>query len=147
MIKRNFLMLSFVLILSGCATYATGPLFMEAPPSPDKKSTLYIFRAKTIEMGTPKVKINGEPFVDLKAMGYSYAYLPPGIYRISFDYGAFAGGGFITEVEMKEGKDLYVLYSGNGMANNVVEMTKKQASEQIKNYRYVDPINKDFKSP
>ncbi len=145
MMKRNLWMLSFVLIFAGCATYAKGPLFTEAPPSPNQKSTFYIFRAKTFGAGTPKVKINGQPFIDLTEMGYSYTYLSPGIYRISFDYGVFAGTNFITEIEMKEGKDLYLFYSGNGVGDNVLEMTKEQASEQIKKYRYIEPINKDFK--
>ena len=141
--KRDFLILSLFLVLSGCATSAKGPLFTEAPPAPNQKSTLYIFRARTLQMGTPKVKINNQLFANLTSNGYSYAYLSPGVYRISFEYTPLADSDFMTEVEMKEGKNIYLLFSGS----YVSEMTKERASEQIKNYRYVDPINKDFKSP
>lgn len=141
MIKKYLILLCFFTTLSGCATYATGPLFNQAPPSPDKMGTLYVFRSKvSVGASIPTVKLNGKPFVNLTAMGYSYAYLSPGVYQLTFENGSFKY--FITEVEIKEGQDLFVEYSEP--FSRLREIPKTRALEEVKQYRYVNPLNTDF---
>lgn len=142
MIKKHLILFCLVGILSGCATYAAGPLFNQAPLSPDNKGTLYVFRTKS-GGPTPIVKINGKPFVALSVLGYSYAYLSPGIYRLTFEYGAF-GDNFISEIEIKEGQEVFEEYSPNGFGQNLREIPKTQALDEMKPYRYINPLNTDF---
>ena len=141
MIKKYLILFLLIGIVSGCAaTLATGPLFSEAPPSTGNKSTLYVFRTKSSWLA-PKltVKINGKPLVALDSLGYSYAYLSPGIYRLTFD------SGFITEIEIKEGQDLFVeCHAANGFGEGTRDVPKTQALDEIKNYRYVNPLNTIF---
>jgi len=143
MIKKYLILFCSVLMLSGCATCATGPLFTQASPSLDKKGTFYIFRAKTTLGVTPTVKINGKPFVALTALGYSYVYLSPGIYRLTFYYGSF-GNNFISEIEIKEGQELFAEYYAYGIGQSLREIPKTTALDEIKDCRYVAPLSTDF---
>lgn len=141
--SKVFALVLFSLVFVGCATYATGPLFQQASPAPETKGTLYVFRAKTISVPNVTVKIDGRPFVVLTVMGYSYAYLSPGIHRLNFNSGSF-GGSFISEVEIKEGEALYVEHHGDGYGTRISEIPSSQALEAVKDYRYVEPINRNF---
>lgn len=141
MIKKYLILFCLILLLSGCATYSTGPLFTQAPPSPEKKGTLYVFRSKvSLAMSIPTVKLNGKPFVNLTAMGYSYAYLSPGVYQLTFERGNYKN--FITEIEIKEEQELFVEY--NEPFSRLREIPKSQAIDAVKEYRYVVPLNTEF---
>jgi len=142
MIRRFLILFCFVSVLSGCATCANGPLYTKAPATLDKKGTLYIFRTKATLGTTPIVKINDKPFVKLTAAGYSYVYLKPGIYRLSFLYKF--GGGFISEIEIKEGQEFYAEYYTSGMGENFKEIPADAAFCEIDSCRYIVPINSDF---
>ncbi|MFA5060646.1 MAG: DUF2846 domain-containing protein [Candidatus Omnitrophota bacterium] len=140
--KKQILILSLLgMVISGCATYATGPLFSQAPASPTDKGTLYVFRSKaSVGALIPTVKLNGKPFVNLTAMGYSYAYVTPGVYQLTFEKGSFKY--FITEIEIKAGENLYVEY--NEPFSMLREIPESKVSEAVKNYKYVDPSNISF---
>ncbi len=141
MIKKKIILFSLILIFSGCATYSTGPLFSMAPAPPDKRGTLYVFRSKvSVGASIPAVKINGKPFVNLTAMGYSYTYLSPGVYQLTFENGNYKY--FITEIEIKEGEELFVEYSEP--FSRLKEIPKAQALDEVKDYRYVEPLNMSF---
>lgn len=141
MIRKYLILICLSLMVSGCATYATGPLFNQAPPSSDKMGTLYVFRSKvSLGASIPTVKINGKPFVNLTAMGYSYAYLHPGVYRLTFENGSFKY--FITEIDIKEGEELFEEY--NEVFSTLREVPKSRVFEAVKDYRYVAPLNADF---
>lgn len=141
MTKKYLILFCLILMVLGCVTYSTGPLFIQAPPSPDKMGTLYVFRSK-VSVGSPipTVKLNGKPFVNLTAMGYSYAYLSPGVYQLTFERGNYKN--FITEIEIKEGQELFVEY--NEPFSRLREIPKSQAINAVKEYRYVEPLNTEF---
>ena len=141
MTKKHLIVLCLILVISGCATYATGPLFRQAPPAPDKMGTLYVFRSKvSLGASIPTVKINGKPFVNLPAMGYSYAYLSPGVYRLTFENESFKY--FITEIEIKEREELFEEFSEP--FSRLREIQKSKAPDLVKDYRYVGPLNTEF---
>lgn len=143
MIKKYLILFCLVLMLSGCATYATGPLFREAPVSSDKESTLYIFQVKSPLVYSPIVKINDKPFIRLTKMGYSYAYLSPGIYKLTFDYGGTEGD-FISEIEIHKGKETYMEYYGDGFEKRLRELPREQALDELKDFKYIEPLNTEF---
>lgn len=143
MIRKYFLFLYLIIVASGCATYSTGPLFQEAPIPNSQKSTVYIFQVKSPLVYTPTVRIDGKPFAKLTKMGYSYGYLASGIHRLTFEYGGFDGA-FISEIEIQESKEVFLGYYASGYEKRLWEMPKSQALEELKEYRYVEPINKEF---
>lgn len=145
MIREYMALSCLVLMASGCATYATGPLFKQAPIPPGKKSLVYVFHEKSPLVYTPTVKINGEPFVKLTKLGYSYAYLSPGIYRLTFQYGGFEGA-FITEIEIKEGRQIFLKYFSSGFDISLKEVPETEALNEIKEYKYVEPFRTEFDS-
>lgn len=141
MTKKYLVLFCLILIVAGCATYATGTLFRQASPSPDKMGTLYVFRSKvSLGASIPIVKINGKPFVNLMAMGYSYVYLNPGVYRLTFERGSFKY--FITEFEIKEGQELFEEY--DEVFSRLREIPMSKAFDIVKHYRYVAPLNTEF---
>lgn len=141
MTKRYLILFCLILAISGCATYATGPLFKQATAPPDKMGTLYVFRSKvSLGMPIPTVKINGKALVNLTAMGYSYTYLSPGVYRLTFENGNYKL--FITEIEIKEGEELFVEYLEP--FSRLRELPKSQALDAVTNYRFVAPRNTEF---
>lgn len=142
MTRRYLILFCLIITVSGCATYATGPLFKQAPTPPDKMGTLYVFRSKvSLGASIPTVKINGKPFVNLTAMGYSYTYLSPGVYRLTFENGNYQR--FITEIEIKEGEELFEEYSEP--FSRLREIPESQAIDAVTNYRFVVPVNTEFK--
>lgn len=147
MIKKCFILFFLVALLSGCATLANGPLFTKAPMAPTNKGTLYLFRPRSSLGKTPLVKINGKPFVALTVLGYSYVYLSPGVYQLVFYYGTF-GDNFISEIEIKQGQDTFLQYYayGFGSGQGVRDFSSAQALEELKMYRYIQPLNTDFKN-
>lgn len=130
-------------MVSGCATYATGPLFKQTPAPPNHKSTLYVFHPKSTIFYTPLVKIDDKPFVKLTQLGYSYAYLSPRVYRLTFKYGGGAGA-FISEIEVKGGQPIFVKYFSNGFGETLKEVPEIEALNEIKEYRYVEPVQTEF---
>lgn len=144
MTKKHIILFCFILaLISGCATYATGPSFKEAPLANNRKSTLYIFQVKSPLVYAPIVTINDKPFVKLTKMGYAYAYLSPGVYKLTFHYGALEGD-FITEIEIHEGKDIYIEYYGGGYDKHLRELPKEQALVVLKDFKYIEPLSTDF---
>ena len=143
--KKWFLLIFLILIISGCATTANGPLFKEAPVSGDKKSTLYIFQVKKPLVYPATAKINGKPFVQLARNGYSYTYLSPGVYKLSFDTNVLAlAAGLVSEIEIQEGKDIYLEFSDGSAQQSLREIPKEQALEKFKNFSYIEPLNTEF---
>lgn len=139
MIRRFTLLI--LLFCCGCTTLATGPLFKPAAPPPSNAGTLYVFRSNVILGGSaPLVQLNGQPFVYLPAMGYSYAYLAPGVYRLTFERAGFKY--FIAEVEIIEDEELYVFF--NEPMSTMTELNSEDAAGQFNQYRYVDPISIAF---
>lgn len=145
MIKKYLSIFILLVFLSGCATYANGPAFTQAPTPPEKKSTFYIFRAKAkwgSSANNPMVKIDGKSFVKLTTLGYSYAYLSPGIHKLTFNNGG-AWDNFITEIRVKEGEDLFIEYIDYGN-QSLRTLSKAKALEEAQNYKFVEPINTNF---
>lgn len=143
MIRKSIALFCLVLTISGCATYATGSLFQQAPAPTEKKSILYVFHPKSTIVYTPLVKINDKPFVKLTQMGYSHAYLSPGIYRLAFKYGGGAGT-FISEIEVKGDQPIFVKYFSTGFGKSLKEVPETEALHELKEYRYVEPIQIEF---
>ncbi|MBF0388103.1 MAG: hypothetical protein HQL20_09675 [Candidatus Omnitrophica bacterium] len=142
MMKKWPLFLCFVMFISGCATCASGPLFAPASPSPDKKSVLYVYRNIGSLGVAPTVKINGKPFVVLTSGGYSYAYLSPGIYKLTFQWMGGLGYTFTTQIEIKPGEDLFEKHYSTSVI--MEDIPADQGLEDIKQYRYVPTLNSDF---
>jgi len=141
--KKLLTLLCLIFVTSGCATYATGPLFKEAPIPNDRKSILYVFQVKSPLVYAPMVKINDKPFVRLTKMGYSYTYLFPGIYKLNFHYGGLEGD-FFSEIEIKESQEIFIEYYASGFEKWTREVPKKQALDQFKDFRYIVPVNNEF---
>jgi hypothetical protein len=143
MIKRFVTIIGLALILSGCATYATGPLFSEAPRLQIQKSILYIYRVNSPLVYTPIIKINDKPFVELSKLGYSYAYLSPGIYKITIDY-RYLETPLITEFSIEENQEVFKRLYDSGFNKNLTDIPKEKALNEIKDFRYVEPLNTEF---
>ena len=139
---KNIICLAVMLILTGCATNATGPMFSQAQDAPSNMGTLYVAKSEAPFM-TPLtvVEINDKPFVSLAGKGYSYVYLAPGVYRLSF-VGATTVL-FMTEIEIKAGQNLFEYY--NGFNFSVAELSPYQAPDYLKDFHYVTPMNTSFK--
>lgn len=144
MIRKLLLIISLAVLLSACAAkYATGPQFSEAPLPPAHKGTLYIYRADAPLVWTPTVKINNKPFLELSKLGYSYVYLTPGIYRLTFDYGGLDSS-FVTEILIDEGKVVFKGLYDSGGHKVLEDLPRDQALDKIKEYRYIEPLNTEF---
>jgi len=144
MIRKCMIIIGLSIALSACAAkYATGPLFSEAPPPPLKKSILYIYRVDSPLVWTPIVRINDKPFVELAKLGYSYTYLSPGIYKLTIEYGGKASA-FITEFFIEEGQEVFKKYYDSGSQKLLTDLPKTKALDEIKEYRYIEPLNTRF---
>lgn len=142
--KISCLAIGIIFTLSGCATYATGPLFTEAPRPAIDTSIIYIYRVDSPLVYTPIVKINDKPFVNLAKQGYSYAYVSPGLYRINIDYGHLETP-FITEFIVEENQEVFKRLYDSGFNKILIDIPKEKALKEIKEFRYVKPLNEDFK--
>jgi len=139
--KNTFSLIFLVLItFSGCATTPKEALFTQAAPAPEKMGTLYVMRANPlIPMFYPSVtvSINNMLFATLLPKGYSYIYLPAGIYQVTF--AAMGTETFTTEVEIVAGRESYELTDISGYS--LKEIIQAQAPAVLKDYRFVKPIN------
>jgi hypothetical protein len=139
--SRGLVFLISLVLLTGCATNATGPLFTIAPSAPQNMGTLYVGLSSAILMMPGIiVKINDKPFVSLAGKNYSYVYLPPGIYRLSFVCNLTLI--FMTELEILPGRNLYESF--NAQYSSVSDLPSSSAPEFLKNFHYVTPINTSF---
>ena len=141
---RNVAALTLMLLLLGCGTYATGPLFSEKPYPQAGNSIIYIYRVDSIHMNTPMIKINDKPFVKLDKEGYSYVYLQKGLYKLTIDFGGFAYTPFITELLVEGKQEIFIRLYDTGGAIRLDYMQKEKALEEIKQYRFVEPIATQF---
>jgi len=138
MIKRLllFFLISFSLI--GCATIASGPVFVEAPQAPEGMGTVYIFRMDTSKMYGMAVAhtayINNKPFVKLYRGGYSFVHLKPGIYKFS--------AGLVTEFAIEAGETKFIESFSGGVG--LREYQKAEGLKVIKECRYIEPLNTEF---
>ena len=139
------LLLSLAIALWACAAvqYATGPTFIEASPPPAPKATLYFYRVDTSLSAMPTIKLNGEPFVEIPVLGYSYAYLTPGVYRVSV---AYRGGDYplTTEFVAKEGQVVFMRFYDTAGLKRISVPPEKKALEEIRDHRFVEPLTRDF---
>jgi len=143
MINKLFINICLILFLFGCAPYAKGPLFSQIPNLQANKCVLFVYRKDTIYQNTPMVKINEKLFVKLGKKGYSYAYMAPGIYKLTFDYG-FLEAPFIIELPIEEQKEIYLRLYDIGFHKSVTEVEKEKALEELKEYRFEEQINLEF---
>ena len=125
-------------MIAGCASTATGPLFSQAPMAPTRMGTLYCLSAQAPFMSPMiKVTINGKDFVTLKGKGYSYIYLPQGIYRLGLVMATTQMN--MTEIDVEPDMDLFELF--NPFYHTISEIPASQALEMFKDFRYVAPLN------
>jgi hypothetical protein len=137
MIDRRIFILCLIMI-SGCASTASGPLFSQAPIAPTSMGTLYCLSAAAPFMSPMiKVTINGKDFVTLKGKGYSYIYLPQGIYRLGLVMATTRM--MMTEIDVEPGRDLFELF--DPFNYTISEIPAAQALEMFKDFRYVAPLN------
>jgi hypothetical protein len=130
------------IFLSGCAT-ASGPLFSGMPKAEATKGMVLIYRENTIYVYTPTIKFDDKPFVKLSKKGYSYASLYPGLYKLVIDYPLFETS-LITEINVEEGKELFLRLYDNGFGKSLTEIEKEKAIDELKEYHFVEPINSNF---
>lgn len=138
MIKRLLLIAFISFSLIGCATIASGPMFVESPTAPKGMGTLYVFRTDTSKMYGMAVaytaRINNKPFIKLYRGGYSFVHLTPGIYKLS--------AGIDTEFTIEDGEAKYI---GSFSGGTLLREYKKSAGlEAIKDCRYIEPLNTEF---
>lgn len=132
-------------ILSGCATTATGPSFSQAPPHSNDSGTLYVYRSSTFFLWQPTIKIDDILFVELAKMGYSYAYLPAGIHKLSVIFASGTGQGpFFTEFEIKANEVVFKKLRVYGGYIGLMDVPEQKALEELKEYHYVTPFQIDF---
>ena len=74
----------------------------------------------------------------------SYVYLKPGIYRLKFDYKTIQSSDFSTEIAIETGQEMFEKYYGSGLRMQIITISKEKALSELKNYRYVEPLNKEF---
>ncbi len=81
---KHILLLAFVLILTGCKTTASGPLFV-ATPVPSDKARIYIFRPQgDVFMNSyADVRVDEQTVSYLRPEGYVQLDLPPEYYRFT----------------------------------------------------------------
>ena len=79
----------------------------------------------------------------LSRKGYSYAFLSPGLYKLVIDYPLFETS-LITEIIVEEGKELFFRLYDNGFIKSLTEIEKEKAIDELKGYRFVEPINSIF---
>lgn len=144
--RRYLFLLYLICFFCGCAT--TKPpvdqFFIPAPKPENNQGVLYIFEAPPAFLvpDTPTIAINGKTFVRLSRFGYSYIYLNPGVYRLSI----IGGEGFMTEIEIKPGQELFEEYYNYGAGNGINELSKERALEKLEHFKYIQPAiltNKD----
>lgn len=132
-----------ILLLIGCTslgTYANGPLFKDIPVSPSGNSILCIYRVDSIHMNTPMIYIDNTPFVKLDKKGYSWVYLKNGLYKIKIDFDKFGYTPFYTEILIKGGEEIYLRLYDIGGSIRLNNYTKEKAKEEIKDFRFIEPI-------
>jgi len=87
---KSLLVIFVVLLISGCAMPASGPLYsQELSDAPTDKSRVFIYRpSKFFQGGTyPYIHVNGEKFFALRNGGFNYVDLPIGTHKISMEPG------------------------------------------------------------
>ena len=108
------LVLWFVIavIFSGCA--ATGPEFKIAPPDPNGKAVLYIYRPAAYPLRGLKAgfSVDGINAAELSVEGYSFVYLSPGLHRLTHQWVGTGTAEPVTEisVRMEAGSSSYVRF-------------------------------------
>ena len=137
--------ISFVLLiclLSGCATTARGPLFTNPIEPKDNMGIFYIFRTYAIvgAYPDPLVQIDDKPLVTLQSMGYSYAYLKPGVHKLVLQDNL--NNFFETEFEIHSGQELFECL--DGFTQSLSEVVSFKAKENLKKYRLDTPLNSQF---
>lgn len=138
MIKRLLLFVFISFSLIGCATIASGPLFVEAPKAPKGMGTVYVFRTDTSKMYGMAVAhtayINDKPFLKLYRGGYSFVHLKPGIYKFS--------AGLETEFVIEDGETKFIESFSGG--TRLREYEKSAGLKVVKQCRYIEPLNTNF---
>ncbi|HEX4301291.1 MAG TPA: DUF2846 domain-containing protein [Rhizomicrobium sp.] len=76
---KRYVVLALGLLAGGCVD-VNAPLYVAAPPAPDHKAVLYIYRVSGLAgaTGNAAFVIDGVPLVHLPMQGYTYVYLSPG---------------------------------------------------------------------
>ena len=132
-------LIALVAFLVGCSTIATGPLFSEAPMPSGNLGVLYLYRRPAIALTDPIFKIDGKPFVKMGGLGYSYAYLTPGVHRLAI--GMLSG-----EFAVEKRQVLFKRVEEEGDRTSIRAVPEEKAIKEMKRleYRYVEPFNREF---
>ena len=92
--------LGLAALLAGCAGFASGPRFADAPvPDPfSDKAVLYVFRDHAVpEEAVAFFDVNGEEAVGLRQRGFSWFYLGAGAHEFQYRWSLTT---WITRVPM-----------------------------------------------
>lgn len=136
MVKRSLFAFLFLASIVGCGGYAQGPAFTPATLTSNSQGILYIAHADSMLMVVPKIKINGKTITKLPRLGYVYQQLPPGIYRVEFDLGAFTWGPFISEAVVEAGKPVCIMFQGTNMGGRVMTFEGDNVTPALRGFQY-----------
>ncbi len=90
----------------------------------------------------PAIKIDDVPFLELAHNGYSYTYLAPGVHKLTVAYIFIAGlPPLVTEFAIAEGQLMFLRLNDSGYSSVLRERPPEEALKEIKDHRYVKPLN------
>jgi hypothetical protein len=149
MIKNIFSI--FVFLLVGFAT-ATGPQFQRLENTPKDGAILYMYRGDfggNQSAYTPDLLINDIKVVELKRNAYTYIYLSPGKYKLSFRNNIISGypdldGEFEVSAGQRKFMKIFDPVSASGTVitytSSIREMDENSALKEISSMRFDAPI-------
>ncbi|MBV8977473.1 MAG: DUF2846 domain-containing protein [Alphaproteobacteria bacterium] len=100
MVRSILILLFCAPLLSGCAagfiamqTIKSTGKFESAPPPPNGKALLYVYRTASMTgaVNGAEIYADGKKLFGLATGGYAYAYLPPGQHRITAHWSGSLG--------------------------------------------------------
>lgn len=146
LIKSLVLLATFMVALSACAARLTeGRLFAETSPPSVGKSLVYVYyvddTVHPFAFGVRTIMINNKPLAKLPRLGYSYAYLRPGVFRL--DITELGITELSTEFLVEEGQTLFIRLSTT-RGFTIGEVPREKALPEIETNRYVEPLNTEF---
>lgn len=146
--------LAFVIValcVFGCV--ATGELFKEAPPPPEGKALIYIYRGSGIAFSVPSAVfyVDGVKTAELNIGGYTWLYVPVGSHTLRQEWAFGEGSDQTLEISAnwEAGKVYYYSFNtdwGHAFPYKVVHwallpVEPEQARPEIAKYHYQPAIN------
>lgn len=151
---KNIIVLTILLILSGCATSKTAPTLFDAPEPniSNDKAVLYIFRdyAEPLALAA-YLEIENTEVASLKQDGFTWVYVTPGKKNLKYGWPMLAGMPSLKfEFEFEPGKSYAFEMAGKstyaGIGFNTQTILKEMEITQAKKIiylccRYVPPVS------